>query len=478
MELRQDFVEQLPGRYSLVEPQGLDNPRWLLWSSDMADTLNLAQPDDNALAAFSGNARMQGASYYAQVYAGHQFGGYSPQLGDGRAILLGEAKDIHGEYWDIALKGAGKTPYSRHGDGKAVLRSAVREFLASEALYHLGIPTTRALAVIGSDTPVWRETRETGAITVRLARSHIRFGHFEYITHGQQDKAGLKQLVDFTIKHHFPHLGCDPGGYKTWFAEVVQRTAEMIAYWQAHGFAHGVMNTDNMSILGDTFDYGPFSFLDTYREDFICNHSDPEGRYAFDQQPGIGLWNLQRLAQALVPLIPSDDLVAGLNGYQQTLVDKYLSVMRNKLGIDAADEADDLALIGGLMKLLQDNRLDYTNSLRALAYLEPGSTHFSLRDECANTAQFDAWYQAFLQRLTHVKDSSLWQQRRAAANPKYILRNYLAQEAITAAEAGDNQPLEHLYQVLRNPFDEQPDMAQYARRPPQWGEGLICSCSS
>ena len=478
MELRQDFVEQLPGRYSLVEPQGLDNPRWVLWSRDVADLLNLAKPDDNALAVFSGNARMQDASYYAQVYAGHQFGGYSPRLGDGRAMILGEAKDIHGEYWDIALKGAGKTPYSRHGDGKAVLRSAVREFLASETLYHLGIPTTRALAVVGSDTPVWRETQETGAITVRLARSHIRFGHFEYVTHGEQDKAGLKQLVDFTIQHHFPHLSCDAAGYKAWFAEVVRLTAEMIAHWQAAGFAHGVMNTDNMSVLGDTFDFGPFSFLDTYREDFICNHSDPQGRYAFDQQPGVGLWNLQRLAQALVPLIPSDDLMVGLNAYQQVLVDRYLVLMRNRLGFEAADEADDLTLIGGLMKLMQHSRLDYTNSMRAFAYLEPGAAHFALRDECLNTVEFDAWFSAYSNRLNGIADAQKWQQQRAAANPKYILRNYLAQQAVEAAEAGDNQPLETLYQLLRNPFDEQPDMAQYARRPPDWGEGLICSCSS
>ncbi|MCL2916242.1 YdiU family protein [Shewanella corallii] len=478
MELRQDFVNQLPGAYSLVEPEGLDNPRWLMWSQDAAHMLNLAEPDANALAVFSGNARMQDASYYAQVYAGHQFGGYSPRLGDGRAMILGEAKDIHGEFWDIALKGAGKTPYSRHGDGKAVLRSAVREFLASEALYHLGIPTTRALAVVGSDTPVWRETQETGAITVRLARSHIRFGHFEYITHGEQDRGRLRELVNFTIAHHFPHLEANASGYKAWFAEVVRLTAEMIAHWQASGFAHGVMNTDNMSILGDTFDFGPFSFLDTYQEGFICNHSDPHGRYAFDQQPGIGLWNLQRLAQALVPLIPSDDLMAGLNGYQQALVDKYLQLMRNRLGIVAADEGTDLALVGGLMKLMQNNHLDYTNSMRAFAGFEPGAMEFALRDECRDTAEFDDWFSAYRDRVNGVADAGDWQRQRAAANPKYILRNYLAQQAIEAAEAGDNQPLETLYQLLRNPFDEQADMTQYARRPPDWGEGLICSCSS
>ena len=372
MELRQAFATQLPWAVSRVDPQGLDNPRWLLWSQDAADMLSLAGPDENALTVLSANARMAGACYHAQVYAGHQFGGYSPRLGDGRSMILGEAKDIKGQYWDIALKGAGKTPYSRHGDGRAVLRSAVREFLVSEAMFHLGIPTTRALAVVGSDTQVWRESLETGAITVRLARSHIRFGHFEYVTYCGRDRGRLKQLVDFTISQYFPHLSCDDAGYRAWFAEVVKRTAVMIAHWQAAGFAHGVMNTDNMSILGDSFDFGPFSFQDTYREHFICNHSDPEGRYAFDRQPGIALWNLQRLAQALSPVIPSDDLIAGLDSYQQALVEQYLTLMRHKMGLPAGEEAEDLALVSGLMKLLENNALDYTNSMRMFAHLHPG----------------------------------------------------------------------------------------------------------
>ncbi|MGI2260609.1 protein adenylyltransferase SelO [Shewanella sp. GXUN23E] len=478
MELRQAFATHLPWALSQVEPQGLENPRWLLWSQDAAEMLSLVGPDANALAVFSANARMAGASYHAQVYAGHQFGGYSPRLGDGRAMILGEARDIDGQYWDIALKGAGKTPYSRHGDGRAVLRSAVREFLVSEALFHLGVPSTRALAVVGSETQVWRESLETAAITVRLARSHIRFGHFEYVTHGERDPERLRQLVDFTINQHFPHLSCDTAGYAAWFAEVVQRTAVMIAHWQAAGFAHGVMNTDNMSILGDSFDFGPFSFLDTYRENFICNHSDPEGRYAFDRQPGIALWNLQRLAQALSPLISSDALIAGLDGYQHALVQHYLILMRQKIGLPAGQAAEDLQIVSGLMSLFEKNALDYTNSMRMFAQWRPGESHFALRDECLDSAAFDAWFQAYEKRLGRVADAELWRRQRQAANPRYILRNYLAQEAIDAAQQGDNQPLNTLYQLLRNPFDEQPDMAQYARRPPRWGEGLICSCSS
>lgn len=493
MQFKQDFFEQLEGFYSQVYPLPISNPHWLGWSDDAAQLIGLEKPNAELLMQLSANYAAPGASYYAQVYSGHQFGGYTPRLGDGRSIILGEAIGPNGA-WDVALKGGGPTPYSRQGDGRAVMRSAVREFLVSEALAALNVPTSRALAVIGSDLPVWRESQETAAITVRLAKSHIRFGHFEYFFHSEQgDAAKLTQLVNFTIQQHFPHLSTDAAGYKQWFYEVVQSTAKMIAHWQSVGFAHGVMNTDNMSILGDTFDFGPFAFLDTFKEGFICNHSDHEGRYAFGQQPGIGLWNLKRLAQTLTPIIESDDLIAALNTYQFELVQQYLLLMRAKLGlsqpnqspnaINAEEQADlgnkDLQLVGQLTGLLETNQLDYTNSLRRFGQLDPSSAHSSLRDDMVDLAGFDTWYQAYQNRVGEVADVNVWQCERNSANPKYILRNYLAQEAIIAIEEnGDNSKLLQLQQLLQRPFDEQPEMEDFAKRPPQWGQGLIMSCSS
>tara|TARA_R110002167_G_scaffold306079_1_gene510487 strand:- start:30577 stop:32058 length:1482 start_codon:yes stop_codon:yes gene_type:complete len=493
MQFKQNFFEQLEGFYSQVYPLPISNPHWLGWSDDAAQLIGLEKPNAELLMQLSANYAAPGASYYAQVYSGHQFGGYTPRLGDGRSIILGEAIGPNGA-WDVALKGGGPTPYSRQGDGRAVMRSAVREFLVSEALAALNVPTSRALAVIGSDLPVWRESQETAAITVRLAKSHIRFGHFEYFFHSEQgDAAKLTQLVNFTIQQHFPHLSTDAAGYKQWFYEVVQSTAKMIAHWQSVGFAHGVMNTDNMSILGDTFDFGPFAFLDTFKEGFICNHSDHEGRYAFGQQPGIGLWNLKRLAQTLTPIIESDDLIAALNTYQFELVQQYLLLMRAKLGlsqpnqspnaINAEEQAElgnkDLQLVGQLTGLLETNQLDYTNSLRRFGQLDPSSANSSLRDDMVDLAGFDTWYQAYQSRVGEVADVNAWQCERNSANPKYILRNYLAQEAIIAIEEnGDNSKLLQLQQLLQRPFDEQSEMEDFAKRPPQWGQGLIMSCSS
>ncbi|QBF83474.1 YdiU family protein [Shewanella maritima] len=504
MEFKQDFFEQLEGFYSQVYPTPISNPHWLGWSAEAAKLIGNPVADDDLLMQLSGNIAAPGASYYAQVYSGHQFGGYTPRLGDGRSIILGEALGDAGA-WDVAIKGGGPTPYSRHGDGRAVMRSAVREFLISEALAALNVPTTRALAVIGSDLPVYREDQETAAITVRLAKTHIRFGHFEYFCHSEQGSATkLKQLVDFTIKQHFPHLSCDRAGYVQWFNEVVALTAKMIAHWQSVGFAHGVMNTDNMSIIGDSFDFGPFSFLDTFKEDFICNHSDHNGRYAFGQQPGIGLWNLQRLAQALTPLISSDDLtsddlVAALNTYQAELVKHYLALMGNKFGFSGLDggsdansenassksseltkqQSEDLKLIGQFTELLERNHLDYTLAFRQFGKLDIASQHSSLRDDFVDLAGFDDWYQAYQKRVGCVDDLALWQQARDNCNPAYILRNYLAQEAIIDIEQhGDNRKLKQLQRALATPFTERAEFEHFAQRPPQWGEGLILSCSS
>ncbi|MBV7315657.1 YdiU family protein [Shewanella sp. NIFS-20-20] len=479
LSFSQPYFTELPQLVSKTQPQGIGASRWLAWSDDAAALLGGLTPTASLLEQCAGNQLLDNGlgHYFAQVYSGHQFGGYSPQLGDGRAMIVGNLNTPQGAY-EMSLKGAGTTPYSRHGDGRAVLRSSLREFLASEAMHHLGVATTRALAVVGSDLPVWRESRETAAITVRLARSHIRFGHFEYVTHTRQSKPQLQALLDFTIRQHFPELSGDAAGYKAWFAQVVERTALMIAKWQAYGFTHGVMNTDNMSILGETLDYGPFGFLDTYQESFVCNHSDSEGRYSFVRQPAVALWNLQRLAQALVPIIPSDDLVAGLDSFERLLVDHYVAIMTTRLGITPQETRADLGLISALMLALEENRLDYTNTMRQFSVVSPKDQQAPWQDDCVSAQVMKDWFNAYRRRLADVGDIDDWQAQRRQTNPKFILRNYLAQEAIEAAESGHPQAVAELLSVLQRPFDEQPGQEHYAQAAPNWAQGLVLSCSS
>ncbi|HQW90364.1 MAG TPA: YdiU family protein, partial [Nitrospira sp.] len=292
---------------------------------------------------FGGSLLVPGMEPLAMLYSGHQFGVYVPQLGDGRAILLGEVKNGRGERWDLHLKGAGMTPFSRDGDGRSVLRSAIREYLCCEAMHGLGIPTTRALCLVGSDDKVYREQVESGATIVRMAPSHVRFGTFEIFYYRKQHEH-LQRLADYTIEMHFPDLAQAADKYARFFTEVVERTAKLIAHWQAVGWSHGVLNTDNMSILGLTLDYGPYGFMDDYDPGFICNHSDYNGRYAFNQQPYIGLWNLSCLAQTLLPFAPKEELKAALDGYQSSVDGHYHTHMRAKLGL-VEDRAEDEALL-------------------------------------------------------------------------------------------------------------------------------------
>ncbi|WP_044858766.1 protein adenylyltransferase SelO, partial [Enterobacter ludwigii] len=317
--------DELPGFYTALKPTPLQNSR-LIWHNDrLADELavppEMFQPADGA-GVWGGETLLAGMQPLAQVYSGHQFGVWAGQLGDGRGILLGEQRLPNGETVDWHLKGAGLTPYSRMGDGRAVLRSTIRECLASEAMHALGIPTTRALSIVTSDTPVARETMEKGAMLMRVAQSHLRFGHFEHFYYRREPEK-VRQLADYALRHHWSHFQDEADKYILWFRDVVARTATMIARWQTVGFAHGVMNTDNMSLLGLTFDYGPFGFLDDYQPGYICNHSDYQGRYSFDNQPAVGLWNLQRLAQTLSPFIDVDALNDALDSYQDILLREY-----------------------------------------------------------------------------------------------------------------------------------------------------------
>lgn len=463
---------------SLVKPTPLDSPSLLLVNYDLAESLGISLDDRQWLEITSGHRLLPGMTPFAQVYAGHQFGGFSPRLGDGRALLLGEVVAPGGARWDLHLKGAGKTPYSRFGDGRAVLRSSLREYLASEALHYLGIPTTRALCLVGSGEPVYREQVEPGAALLRAAPSHLRFGHFEYFYYSGQPEH-IPALLDYLIDTQWPDLEKGPQGYGALFERVVTRTAELIARWQAVGFCHGVMNTDNMSMLGLTLDYGPYGFLDAYDPGHICNHSDPAGRYAYDQQPAVGLWNLQRLAQALSGHIELDALQQSLGQYEHQLLTAYSEHMRQKLGLEQWHEQDP-ALFRDMFSLMAEHRVDYSCWFRRLSLLDAeGDLPAPL---AALLPKPDAWHDWFARyRARLVLESRTQAERRAAmdaVNPNYVLRNHLAQRAIEWAEQGDMAEADTLLQLLARPFDDRPEFNDYAEPAPAWAASLCISCSS
>ncbi|MDJ0740868.1 MAG: YdiU family protein [Gammaproteobacteria bacterium] len=489
LRFRNTFAALPEGFHARVTPTPLRGTHLASVSPAAAGLLGLgdqALADPELLDWLSGRRPHADAASLAMCYAGHQFGHYVPQLGDGRAIVLGEVDGADGGHWELQLKGAGLTPFSRDGDGRAVLRSSIREYLCSEAMHALGIPTTRALCLFGSDETVYRERVERGALLLRMAPSHVRFGSFEVFFYRQQFQQ-LRELADYVIDHDFPALRDDPRPYLALLREVVQRTAALIAQWQLVGFAHGVMNTDNMSILGLTLDYGPFGFLDAYEPGFVCNHSDHHGRYAFDRQPSIGLWNLTCLAQAMLPLLDADDGDAAveqatdaLAAYEPTLVAAYAAGLRAKLGLRDA-HVDDQALGADLLALMAAGRVDYTNLFRDLAAVASAAAAppAALRDRFVDRAGFDAWLVRYRERLR--RDGVADAERAAAmrrVNPRYVLRNYLAQQAIAQAEQGDYAELDRLLALLARPYDEQPGMQAYAAEPPDWGRALEISCSS
>ncbi len=466
--------------YSEVKPQALNNSKLVAYSPSAAALLGLdisSANTDDLLQLTSGAWIPEGGNPLAMVYSGHQFGVYVPRLGDGRAILLAEVNGPDGK-WDLQLKGAGKTPYSRFGDGRAVLRSTIREYLCSEAMHGLGIPTTRALSIAGSNEPVQREAVESAAMLIRLARSHVRFGSFEYFHYTNQHQQ-IRELADHVIAHHYAELVDDENRYAEFFRRTVLATAEMIAHWQAVGFAHGVMNTDNMSILGDTLDYGPYGFLDTYDPHFICNHSDEAGRYAFNRQPGIALWNCNGLAHALSSLIDSDLLTSALEEYEPHFLETYFRLMQPKLGLVGRHE-DDGELIDSLLALLAEQQIDYTLFFRRLCAFSTKRDNIEIRSLFTNSEAFDQWAQRYIDRLAGESLSqSQRQESMRRANPKYILRNYMAEFAIRKAEdQEDYTEIEKLRQLLASPFDEHLDMEHYAELPPEWSSGICVSCSS
>ena len=441
------------------------------------DPAALAQ--DDFVAAFTGNAVPEGAQPLAAVYSGHQFGVWAGQLGDGRAILLGDLPGPDGRM-ELQLKGAGKTPYSRMGDGRAVLRSSIREFLCSEAMAALGIPTTRALVVTGSQQRVMRESLETAAVVTRMAPSFVRFGSFEH-WHYRDKPDELRTLADYVIDTFYPDLRGAANPYAALLAEVTRRTARMIAHWQAVGFMHGVMNTDNMSILGLTLDYGPFGFMEAFDVNHICNHTDQGGRYSYANQVAIGHWNCYALGNALLPLIETVEAAQEALDVYMPEFERQLDVLLHaKFGLAETREGD-RALIDGLFSIMQASHVDFTLLFRRLADLriaEPGSEE-GIRDLFIDRAAFDAWAERYRERLR--AEGSDDAARRAAmnrVNPKYILRNYLAQQAIERAQNGDFSEVNKLLAILEQPYDEQPEHEAYAALPPDWAAHLEVSCSS
>jgi uncharacterized protein YdiU (UPF0061 family) len=467
--------------HTLLRPTPLPSPRWVGTSESVARLLGLDLQwleSDLGAATFTGNLPIAGAQPLASVYSGHQFGHWAGQLGDGRAILLGEVNGPTG-LLEVQLKGAGLTPYSRMGDGRAVLRSSIREFLCSEAMHALGIPTSRALGVTGSPAPVRREEIETAAVVTRVAASFIRFGHFEHFSHSGQH-AQLRTLADFVIDHFYPDCRAAPGNaYAALLAAVSERTAEMVARWQAVGFCHGVMNTDNMSILGLTIDYGPFQFLDAFNPGHICNHSDTGGRYAYNRQPNIAYWNLFALGQALLPLMDDQQqALDALEPYKAHMPAALQRRMNAKLGLTRVQDGD-AELTESLMKLMAADAVDFTIFWRRLSHAVTGNLE-PVRDMFLQRDAFDTWATRWRERLQVLPgfDAGATSVQMLQTNPRVVLRNHLGEIAIRQARQGNFSALARLQNALEHPFEEVAGQEDLAAFPPDWASQIEISCSS
>ncbi|HZH43057.1 MAG TPA: YdiU family protein [Lysobacter sp.] len=491
--------------YSKVAPTPVARPVLLAWSREMAEALGLSEADvrsERFAHVFAGNELLPGMQPFAANYGGHQFGQWAGQLGDGRAITLGEVIGIDGGRWELQLKGAGLTPYSRFADGRAVLRSSIREFLCSEAMHHLGVPTTRALCLVGTGEGVVRDMfydghprEEPGAVVCRVAPSFIRFGNFELpAARGERDV--LRRLVEFCIRRDFPRLATDAAVDEAiigaWFAEVCERTARLMAHWMRVGFVHGVMNTDNMSILGLTIDYGPYGWIDDYDPNWTPNTTDRHGRrYRFGQQPAVAYWNLGQLANAIAPLLGTvDPLHAGLQRYVDTYVACDRDNVARKLGLAEARD-DDVQRMRALEVLLAQAEVDMTLWFRALLDFDPDAPSLAPFEgafyDPAKRAHHDdavhAWLQAYAARLREDPlERGARRERMRLANPRYVLRNYLAQQAIDRAEQGDPAGIMELLDVMRRPYEDQPGREAFAQRRPDWARDRpgcsMLSCSS
>jgi len=528
LKLDNSFVEQLPADtisentsrlvtdacYSKVLPRIPKKPELVYYSPEVARLIDLSDSDCQSELfrnVFTGKELLSGMKPYASCYGGHQFGNWAGQLGDGRAINLGDVINNQKQRWALQLKGAGSTPYSRHADGLAVLRSSIREFLCSEAMYHLGVPTTRALSVCLTGEMVNRDMfydgnpiDEPGAVVCRVAPSFTRFGHLQIFA-SRDDKPLLKRFLDHTIRVKFPHLG-DPSEavYNKWFSEVCQSTKIMVLHWMRVGFVHGVMNTDNMSVHGLTIDYGPYGWLEGYEQRWTPNTTDAQGkRYCYGQQPTIAHWNLIQLAHAIAPLLSDvESIKASLAEFAEQYSFDWQKMMREKLGLQENNVTEDEALIAELLQILQLTETDMTIFFRRLADIDP---NYLLKNEqytnklpeqlmdayfqpdslsCEIISRTNQWLQQYANRSIREDSYSFsgHRNRMNRVNPKYVLRNYLAQQAIEKSEQGDHSMVKHLFDVMKHPYDEQPENEQFAVKRPEWARHKagcsMLSCSS
>jgi len=460
--------------YDMTDPTPLDDPYLISFNPKAAKLIDLNNnscDDPRFVALLNGTFIPKGARTFSMCYAGHQFGNYAPRLGDGRAINLGSINA-----WHLQTKGSGETLYSRTSDGRAAVPSSIREYLMSEAMHHLGIPTTRALGIIGSQTKILRNQIERGAIVMRMSPSWVRFGTFEYFYYFKEYEK-LKSLADYVITESYPHLQNDEDRYFKFFCEVVERTAKLIAQWQGLGFCHGVMNTDNMSIAGLTIDYGPFSMLDDFNYGFVCNKTDKAGRYSYGDQPNVSYWNLTMLSKALSPLIDKERMQKKLDDFGNFLYpNTYIDIMREKLGLEMKLD-EDVELITDLVGALQDAYVDYTNFFRTLSHYD--SERMPLYDIAMNPVVIHNWLELYDKRL--AKETRTQTERQKAmlkTNPKYVLKNYMLQEAITLAERGNFSMVETLLHIAAHPFDELPEFEHFAQETPEEHKNICLSCSS
>ncbi|WP_261818259.1 protein adenylyltransferase SelO [Vibrio gallicus] len=460
---------------SQVNPTPLQSPYLIHANHGLAKRLGISLDNPQPLIElFSGQQQLPKWHPLAMKYTGHQFGHYNPDLGDGRGLLLSEFIDRNNNKWDMHLKGSGKTPYSRSGDGRAVIRSSVREYLVSAAMQGLGIETTQALALIGSKTEVEREDIEYAATLLRIAPTHIRFGHFEYLFYSGQSHL-ISGLVEHLLRWHLPHLSERQNKYELFYKAVISNTATMLAKWQAYGFYHGVMNTDNMSILGQTLDYGPFAFMETYDPGFSANHSDYEGRYVFHRQPAVAHWNLSALGYALSSLIDKEIIESALQDYPQQLQLHYTQLMCQRFGLTTTQTSDS-DMLNRCLTLMQSHKLDYHYTLRRLSELDYAQWYAQSDWQHPN---WITWLKQYQHRLEqdHLSDSER-QQTMCAVNPRYLLRTHLAQQAIDEVEAGNFGIIEQWLQVLSDPFVEHPCHSDWALPNHNNNQGIILSCSS
>lgn len=473
--------------FSAHQPQALSDDFLIHFNPLVAELLGIdkdAAEQSDFLDIFTTKKSFTGFKPIAMCYAGHQFGHYVSRLGDGRAILLGQLRDRDNSPWDLQLKGAGPTLYSRGSDGRAVLRSSIREYLCSAAMHGLKVPTTHALFLSGSREEIYREQIEPGAMVLRVAPSHIRFGSFEYYFYSQRFD-DLKRLGEYVLEQYYPHLLAEANPYVSFLDEVIAMTATLIAKWQAVGFAHGVMNTDNMSIHGITLDYGPFGFVEQFDPQYICNHSDHQGRYAFSKQPEIGLFNLSCLAQTLLPLLhdDADEAVtlakSALANYQDKFVDHYAELMGEKLGFTRVAESDQ-KIVTELLTLLETDHVDYTLFFRSLSQRPSDEDKNACRDLFIDRTSFDQWQESYQHRLKQENVlAEVRSEQMKRVNPKYILRNYMAEIAIRKAQdENDYSEIENLMKILSEPFEEHMDFEHYAGHPPEWAQQIEVSCSS